>query len=516
MIENSPRKIIIVGGGTAGWMTAAALAHFLSNKNTELVLVESEQIGTVGVGEATLPHLRFFNQTLGIDEKEFMRETHATFKLGIEFSNWGEQNQAYIHPFGDYGKPINDISFHHFWLKYRQDYPDSSLDDFSYGVSLAKQHRFKFPSNDLSSIESSYSYAYHVDAGLYAKYLRSYAEKKGVTRVEGIIKDCQFNQNGTISSVSLKGGQQLSADFFIDCSGFRALLIGEALKQPFQSWKHWLPCDRAIAVPTENRDSMPPYTKAIAHSAGWRWQIPLQHRNGNGIVFASDYFSDDEANNLLDQQLPESTDSQRISLSFEAGTRQCHWVKNCVAIGLSSGFLEPLESTSIYLIQSAIMKLVEFMPGNNEYQLLREEFNRQMDNEIIRIRDFLILHYHMTERNDSEFWQYCKTMEIPESLQQKIDLFKQTSHIESYQHGLFLEPSWLAVYIGQGCIPTQFNRIADNVNRQKLQRYFSDLKATIGASVSKQASHKKSLNEYLRNIEFKNHNKASMSLYGNY
>ncbi len=515
MIEAGLAKIIIVGGGTAGWMTAAALSRFVNPRDTKICLVESSQIGTVGVGEATLPHLRFFNQTLGIDEKEFMRETDATFKLGIEFSNWGKNGQTYIHPFGDYGKPINDIAFHHFWLKYSKSNPTSSIGDYSFAVRLAQKQKFAFPSNDHKSINSSFSYAYHIDAGKYANFLRKYSESKGVIRYEAIIDGCEMDQQGNIARLCLQGGDKLEADFFIDCSGFRSLLIGKQLEQPFQSWKHWLPCDRAIAIPTKSNNQALPYTKAIAHQAGWRWKIPLQHRQGNGIVYASEFMSQNQADNILDKALGEQQ-GHRNKLFFEAGTRQQHWVKNCVAIGLSSGFLEPLESTSIYLIQSAIMKLVEYLPGCTDYQLLRDEFNRQMETEIVRIRDFLILHYHITAREDSEFWRHCKNMLIPDSLAEKIELFKLTGHVESYEYGLFLAPSWIAVYLGQGAKPQSINRIADTIDKQKLTHYFQQLKASIDSNVSRMPAHHDVLYQFIQGRKILNSNRPSMSLYGQY
>ncbi|MCA0899167.1 tryptophan halogenase family protein [Microbulbifer agarilyticus] len=465
------KKIIILGGGTAGWMAAAAMARFVLPRGIEITLVESDQIGTVGVGEATLPHLRSFNELLGIDENVFVRETQATYKLGIEFANWARQGDSYIHPFGEYGRDLNGIPFHHLWLKARADNNAEALDNYSLPVIAALKNRFEFPSEDLRSILATYSYAFHIDAGLYARYLRKFACELGVNRIEGKVDRVEHHADGDIAALHLENGQSLAGDFFVDCSGFRSLLIGEQLDSPFIDWSHWLPCDSAIAVPSEApAGELRPYTRAEAHTAGWRWQIPLQHRMGNGIVYAQRYMQDDEAQNLLMQGLPGATTNEPRQLRFQAGRRQESWRKNCLAVGLSSGFLEPLESTSIYLIQIAITKFIGLLPANHvaSQRPQRNEFNRQMALEYERIRDFLILHYCATERDDSPFWRYCREMELPESLQNKMALYRESGHIADYKNGLFLEPSWLAVYQGQRITPRQYSPRADAIKSDEL------------------------------------------------
>ncbi|HSC68411.1 MAG TPA: tryptophan halogenase family protein, partial [Cellvibrio sp.] len=437
--------VIVVGGGTAGWMTAAALAKFLNPQQYpqqyRITLVESDAIGTVGVGEATVPHIRYFNEVLGIDENEFMKKTNATYKLGIEFSNWGRLGDSYIHPFGLYGLPRNDVSFHHYWLRLREQGDAGAIGDYSAGVVAAAAEKFAYPSSDPRALFSKYSYAFHIDAALYAGFLREYSCARGVNRVEGkITRVHQHAESGFIKSVELASGEIITGDVFIDCSGFRGLLISETLGTAFEDWSHWLPCDRAIAVPSASTSSPLPYTKAIARTAGWQWRIPLQNRVGNGQVYSSQYISDDE----VAGQLLASLDAEPLAnlnyLRFKTGRRVKSWNKNCVAVGLSSGFLEPLESTSIYLIQLAIMKLIEFFPEqpvddfiNNE--IISDEFNRDLANEYERIRDFLILHYHATEREDSAFWNYCRTMQIPASLRSKWNLFREQGHIERYKRG---------------------------------------------------------------------------------
>src|SRR5690606_34706026 len=409
-MQNAPiKKIVILGGGTAGWMTAAALANRFAKTECTIQLVESEQIGTVGVGEATIPHLRFFNETLGIDENEFMRRTHATYKTGIEFINWGRMGEAYIHPFGEYGHEINGASFHHFWLKLRQAGVIEPIDNYSLPIVAAKLNKFEYPETNRRSILSTFSYAFHMDAGLYAKYLREYAERKGVRRTEGKVVDVNQHkstgeQQDFIKDIVRESGEIIDGDLFIDCSGFYGLLIEKTLKTGYQDWTHWLPCDRATAVPCERTGELSPYTKCTARTAGWQWRIPLQHHTGNGHAYSSPYMSDDEAASILLNNLEGEPLAEPNFLRFQTGRRNSSWNKNCVAIGLSSGFLEPLESTSIYLIQIAITKLLELFPDQSFNPIVTREFNGAMELEYERVRDFLILHYHATERSDSDFW----------------------------------------------------------------------------------------------------------------
>ena len=510
------QNIVIVGGGTAGWMTAAALAKFLQPKQYRITLVESDVIGTVGVGEATVPHIRYFNEVLGIDENEFMKKTNATYKLGIEFSNWRKVGDAYIHPFGIYGQSHNDISFHHYWLKANQAGDTSNISDYSVGVAAAYAEKFAYPAADSRSLFSKYSYAFHIDASMYARFLREYSCARGVTRCEGKITTVvQHPDTGFIQSVQLDSGEIIAGDLFIDCSGFRGLLINETLGTAFEDWSHWLPCDRAIAVPSAKTSEPLPYTKAIARTAGWQWRIPLQNRTGNGQVYCSHYISDDEvAANLL-----ASLDGEPLAnlnyLRFKTGRRITSWNKNCIAIGLSSGFLEPLESTSIYLIQIAIMKLIEFFPYADMDAANTDEFNRELAMEYERIRDFLILHYHATGRDDSAFWNYCRTMQVPESLKYKMDLFREQGHVERYKRGMFLEPSWVAVYLGQGIAANRYHPLADAMDMSQLQQYLRSMRDAITAGVRTMASHSDSIQRYCRDDHTeKSWPPAAMSLYG--
>lgn len=509
--------IVIVGGGTAGWMSAAALSKFLNGNNYNIILVESEAISTVGVGEATVPHIRYFNETLGIDENEFIKKTNATYKLGIEFSNWGRIGDSYIHPFGIYGKSINDIAFHHYWLKAKLLGNVNPIGDYALCVKAAAAGKFDYPHGDETSLTSKYSYAFHLDASLYANFLREYSEANGVIRVEGKVVNVTTNsETGFIESLLLDSGKSLTGNLFVDCSGFRAILIGQTLKTEFEDWSHWLPCDRAIAVPSAKTVEPIPYTKAIARDAGWQWRIPLQNRTGNGQVYCSQYISD----SVVAESLLSSLDGKPLAdlnyIKFKTGRRKKSWEKNCVAVGLSSGFLEPLESTSIYLIQIAITKLIEYFPGFDFNSLVADEFNRELEMEYERIRDFLILHYSATERDDTEFWKYVKNMQKPASLQRKIELFKEQGHIEQYKRGMFLEPSWVAVYIGQRILPKCYHPIVDRLDNHELLSSLDMIKNEIGIESSKMPSHSAFI--------AKNHSEASggssvwpsasMSLYG--
>lgn len=517
MDTQSIRKIVIVGGGTAGWMTAAALSHFLDLSVTTITLIESDEIGTVGVGEATLPHLRFFNQRLGIDEKAFMRATNATYKMGIEFVNWGKIGESYLHPFADYGHEIEGVDFHHYWLKHRQQGNNSGLGEYSVGVMAALNDKFEFPSNDPGSLRSSFSYAYHIDATEYAKFLRQYAEDKGVNRIEGKVIDVKLHeQTGFIESVALEEGQSLDADLFVDCSGFKALLIGKALAVDYHDWSHWLPCDSAQAAACESAGNLTPYSRSTAREAGWQWRIPLQHRTGNGYVYSSHFIKDQQAQDTLLEHLEGKPLSDPIQLRFKTGKRAEVWQKNCVAIGLSSGFLEPLESTSIYLIQDTIDKLLEFFPTTKMEQAPIEEFNRLMSNEYERIRDFLILHYHLTRRNDSEFWEYCRSMSVPDSLRDKLALFKEQGHIVHYRDGLFFEPSWLAVYIGQGLVPMHYHPKLDGFDTNRLRQVMTNIPNDIARIVDSMESHEMTLARYLASDSsiVENNSAAAFSLYG--
>lgn len=461
------KKYVILGGGTAGWMTAAAFARFIHSERVQIVLIESEAIGTVGVGEATIPHIRAFNDMLGIEESAFMQAVNATYKLGIRFSGWGSANSDYYHPFGDHGFPIKGIGFHHYWLGAKKIGADiESFDSFSMANVLAREKKFTYPSSDPDDVLSTFSYAYHIDAAAYAKFLRSYSEGR-VTRIEGEVISVEKNKaSGFIESLTLASGQCVEGDLFIDCSGFRSRLLGQELGVEFQSWKKWLPCDSALAVPTEGGGVAQPYTHSSAKKAGWCWKIPLVHRVGNGHVYSSAFTSREDALNELINNLSGDMKKDPISIKFEAGVRENTWEKNCIAIGLACGFLEPLESTSIYLVEVAILKLLELLPNDSKNcSIEKTEFNRQMENEYLKVRDFIILHYALNQREE-DFWKYCANMALPDSLQEKIDVFKSTAQIVEYDSGLFMPPSWLAVYLGQGLFP---HHIDSRLTPEKIQ-----------------------------------------------
>jgi tryptophan 7-halogenase len=465
MRQNVPvKRVVIVGGGTSGWMTAAALSNRLSGQGVSVQLVESAEIGTVGVGEATVPHIRFFNQTLGIDEADFMTRTKATFKLGIEFCNWGAKGDSYIHPFGVFGEEIAGVPFHHHWARHHRAEGKDPIDAFSLPVSAARLGRFARPAEDQSSLLSTYSYAYQFDAGLYAQYLRWYAEERGVVRTEGKIIDVALDsETGFVTSVTLDNGAVIEGDLFVDCSGFRGLLIEQALQTGYEDWSHWLPCDRAVAVPCATKGPLSPYTRATAHDAGWMWRIPLQHRVGNGHVYCSSYIEDQAAADALVAQLESEPIANLNFLRFTTGKRRKQWSKNVVAIGLSAGFLEPLESTSIHLIQLAIGRLLDLFPDDSWDAMNAAEYNRLMDLEYERVRDFLILHYNATQRSDTPFWNYVRTMPIPDSLAHKMDTFRARGVVVNYRDGMFLDASWLAVYLGQRVVPEAHDPRSDSL-----------------------------------------------------
>ena len=452
------KKICILGGGTAGWMTAAGLSNKYKDLNINIQLIESDNIGTVGVGEATLPHIRFFNNALGIDEREFMRETCATFKLGIEFCDWGHLGDSYIHPFGDYGEPIDGIEFHHFWLRLLQNGHKNRIDDYSFPILAAEAGKFQHPGEDVSVIGSNFGYAYQFDSSLYAKFLRRYCENNGVVRTEGKVVDTSIHPaSGFVDSVSLEDGSIIGADLFIDCSGFRGVLIEQALETGYDDWSKWLPCNRAVAIPCEAKGPSLPYTRATARKAGWQWRIPLQHRTGNGHVYWNEYISDDEAAHQLTSTLEGPALADVKQLYFKTGKRRKFWHKNVIAIGLSGGFLEPLESTSIHLIQEGITALIELFPDLSFAQSDADEYNRRMDLNFDRVRDFLLLHYIATQRDDSEMWRYFRNMTLPDSLVEKLDAWNTRGYLPRYEQGVFLPPSWIAVMTGQNLIPSGFD-----------------------------------------------------------
>ena len=493
---SEPLDIVILGGGTAGWMAATAFASLLPSNRCRVRLVESEEIGIVGVGEATFPEIRNFNAAVGIDEAEMMRATKAAFKLGIQFVDWGFKGSRYIHPFGVHGPVGMDHIFHHRWLRAHRLGLKVDIQDYSFAAQAARDCRFELPETRRSTIDSAYSYAYHFDAGLYALYLRSIAEQRGAIRTEGKVRDIvQDPETGDIRALLLESGETISGDLFIDCSGFRSLLLGKTLGTAWKDWSKWLPCDRAWAVPSA-RDELSPYTRSTAMEAGWRWRIPLQHRTGNGYVFSSSFVSEDEAASALMRSLETEALGEPRLVKFQTGHRTVSWAKNCVAVGLASGFFEPLESTSIYLIQVAIMELVRLLPDKRIDPRLRDEFNQRIDLQYERIRDFLILHYKLTSREDAEIWRYCGAMDVPESLARKIELFRHSAIIERYKDGLFPPTSWLSVLIGQGLIPENYSPLADGMPEERLIAHLEEFRTDIQDRVDEMLPHDRFIDRY--------------------
>jgi tryptophan halogenase len=483
------KKVVIAGGGTAGWVAAAALSKRLQGL-VEVVLIESEEIGTVGVGESTVPPVLLFHNLLGINEQEFMQATDATFKLAISFENWGQTGDQYFHPFGVTGKGSFLTDFQHYYLHALQQGVDAPFGDYCYELQAAKLH--KFGKTDKSTI----NYAYHLDAGRYARFLRTFSENLGAVRIEGKIAQVQQHVNGDIRSLVLESGQKISGDLFIDCTGFRALLIEQTLKTGYEHWDHWLPCNKAVVVQTASAATLPPYTRAMAHDSGWQWRIPLQHRVGNGLVYASDYLSDEKAKQRLLGNLETAPLMEPRMLSYQTGRRKKLWNKNCVAIGLSSGFIEPLESTSIFLFMSGIIRLLRLFPFNGVTPALLDEYNQQSITEVEKIRDFIILHYHQTERTDSPFWDYCRTMSIPDTLAHRIELFKESAHAFQTGDEMFRLESWSHVMLGQRLQPRGYHQLVAALAQGELSSHLYNIRQTIQGAVDKLPSHRDFVRHY--------------------
>lgn len=495
------RDIVIVGGGTAGWMAAAAFARTLGDAYS-IRLIESEAIGTVGVGEATVPHLKLFNNLLQLDEIEFVRTVQGTFKLGIQFNDWRRIGDSYVHGFGAaIGRGLGLLPFHQYWIKARQAGRASEIGDYSLNTRAAPRGKFMPSATDVprESPLADIPYAYHFDAGRYARMLRAYAEKRGVRRTEGMISRVLMEpESGFVQAVELKNGETVAGDLFIDCSGFRGLLIEQALETGYIDMTHWLPCDRALAVPCEKVGPPTPYTRSTAREAGWQWRIPLQHRTGNGYVYSSMHISDDEAAATLLENLDGRALGDPRPLRFTTGRRRKFWNRNVVALGLSSGFMEPLESTSIFLIQSGITKLLQLFPREGHNPVLADRYNAQLEFEFDRIRDFLILHYHATERDDTPFWNQCRTMSIPQELQDTIDLFRDSGRFYRNAEELFAEVSWIEVMIGQGIVPRGYHPIVDQVPDEDLYRYVAGVGDTISQCVDAMPMHQAFIDRYCK------------------
>ena len=490
MNEHSIREVVIVGGGTAGWMAAAAFARFLNNGYTRTTLIESEEIGTIGVGEATIPPLITFNRMLGINENEFVSATQGTYKLGIEFVDWGGIGERYFHPFGFHGHDLEGVHFHQLYLRERARRPLPDIAEWSMSAAAAARGRFARPGVEARLPLSQLLYAFHFDAGLYARFLRGYAERGGVARVEGRVVDVSLREeDGHVRSVTLADGRIVEGDLFIDCSGFRGLLIEQALETGYEDWTHWLPCNRAVAVPSDYPGQPDPFTRSTARANGWQWRIPLQHRMGNGLVYSSEHLADDEAERLLLSNLEGAPLAEPRRLSFATGRRKLAWNRNVVAMGLSSGFVEPLESTSIHMIQSGIAKLIALFPDKRFNPVERDEYNRQMQDLFEDVRDFIVLHYSATARTDSEFWNRCRTMPIPDSLARKIDLWRAKGRIFRDGLELFGTTSWVAVMLGQNIVPDSHEPAADALDPDRVGEALEQMRRNYAETAERLPAH---------------------------
>ncbi|MCA0976832.1 tryptophan 7-halogenase [Qipengyuania flava] len=491
------RRVVIVGGGTAGWMAAAALSRFFDDGQRTIKLVESDAIGTVGVGEATIPPLAKFNAMLGIREDEFLKATRGTYKLGIEFVNWGQVGDRYFHPFGSYGQSFHGIPFHQLFLREKARSNDAgSIGDYSMCSVAAAQNRFARPSPVAKSLANQLRYAYHFDAALYAAFLRRFAEDRGVMRTEGRIAHVERHaESGDVTAVVLESGHRIDGELFIDCSGFRGLLIEDTLGTGYEDWSAWLPMDRAIAIPTSNPASPPPFTRSTAHGAGWQWRIPLQHRTGNGHVFSSDHMDEDQALEVLLHNVEGNPLQDPRTLKFRSGMRRKAWNHNVVSLGLAAGFIEPLESTSIHLIQNGIARLFALFPDNPISPIERDEYNRGMADLYEDIRDFIILHYKATQRNDTEFWRYVRNMTVPDSLSRKMELWQLHGRVFRENAELFAADSWIAVMLGQNLWPSNYDPITETLDAQKIGFAMQEMRKAYGETAGKLPLHENFLRQ---------------------
>lgn len=491
------KTILIVGGGSAGWMAAALLSHLFRGLY-RIRLVESEDIGTIGVGEATIPAIKKFNELLELDEARFMRLTQGTFKLGIQFNNWDRIGSSYVHGFGVIGQDLGWLRCHQYWLKTKLQGDAIDFTNLSINTAAALENKFMPARADAGDSPIGHiAHAYQFDAGLYARFLRGYAEERGVVRQEGRIVDVALRgEDGFVEAVTLESGERIEADLFIDCSGFRGLIIEQAMKTGYDDWTKWLPCDRAIALPCARSDNFTPYTTATAHSAGWQWRIPLQHRTGNGHVYSSQFMDDDEAEAILRANLDDEALGEPNRIRFTSGKRKRIWNKNCVAVGLSGGFVEPLESTALFLIQSSLIRLIRLFPDLTFDQANIDEFNRQTDFEFERVRDFIILHYKATERDDTPFWRYCRDMEVPDTLQRKMDLFRANGRVFREDEELFSEESWIQVMLGQGVIPQGYDPLVDIRSDAQVAQYLGNIENVIRKCVAVMPDHADFVEKY--------------------
>lgn len=490
MNDNRIRSVVIVGGGTAGWMAAASLSHYFAKNGLSITLIESTDIPTVGVGEATIPAIRDYYRALGIDELELMRATQATAKLGIVFEDWARVGTSFMHPFGLFGAPARDVPFHQYWLKLRHAGDRADFGDYSFAIELARQNRFTRPHPKPDTPLGVFDWALHFDAALFARYLREYSVQRCVVCIDRQVLDVNLRgEDGFIESLRLEGGECIRADLFIDCTGFRGLLIEGALRSGYEDWTHWLPCDRAIALPCSSAGPLTPYTRATALEAGWKWRIPLQHRIGNGYVFCSEFLGEEQAIERLRGKLEGRALAEPNVLRFRTGMRKKIWNKNCVALGLASGFLEPLESTSISLIETGIEKLRRLFPDKSFDPALEAEFNRTSRLELERIRDFLIVHYRFSQREDSAFWRHCRALPMPDALEHKLRLFKQRGHVVRYEWETFLDPSWLSIYAGFEFLPETYDPLADHFTTEELRRVFAGMRQTIASAARAAPTH---------------------------
>lgn len=499
MRDRPIRKIVIAGGGTAGWMTAAALSKFCHRAGVSVTLVESEAIGTVGVGEATIPPIGKFNDHLGINEDEFVRETQATYKLGIEFVDWGAPGECYFHPFGTYGFDLEGVEFHHYWTRAKALGEAHSLDEYSLNALCAYAAKFIRPEPDHGAIVRKLAYAFHFDAGLYAAFLRRLSESQGVKRIEGRIEQVERDgETGLVTALALDGERWVEGDLFIDCTGFRALIAEGVYEAGFEDWSHWLPANRAVAVACRREGDPEPYTRSTAREAGWQWRIPLQHRTGNGHVYCDAYMSSEQAEERLLANLEGEALTSPSHLRFQTGHRRKFWSGNCVAIGLSAGFLEPLESTSIHLIQSGIAKLISLFPNTVDAQVERAEYNRLMRDDFAHVRDFLILHYKATRREGEPFWDYVRSMKIPDSLEAKMALLRGSGRFFKYDAELFDLTSWLAVASGQGWVPEAYNPMVDALSDGNLKQSLANMRRVLAKTADALPSHQAFIDRYCK------------------